>query len=75
MSSIIFDIETLGFPLETFDEVQQDYLLKFADTDEKRTLELQKFALSALTARIIAIGMMNPDTSAGKRTGALCFRN
>jgi hypothetical protein len=66
MSSIIFDIETLGFPLETFDEVQQDYLLKFADTDEKRTLELQKFALSALTARIIAIGMMNPDTSAGK---------
>ena len=35
MSSVVFDIETLAFPLETFDGVQQEYLLKFADSDEK----------------------------------------
>src|ERR1043165_9923109 len=66
MSCVVFDIETLGNHLDQFDEVQQEYLLKFADTEEKREAEIQKFALHALTARIIAIGMMNPDTGARK---------
>ena len=35
MSRIIFDIETLGFPLESFDSETQTYLLRFADSDEK----------------------------------------
>lgn len=50
MASVIFDIETIGMQLETFDDIQQEYLLKFADTDEKREAEIQKFALSPLTA-------------------------
>jgi 3'-5' exonuclease len=66
MSSVIFDIETLALPLETFDDVQKEYLLKFADTDEKREAELQKLNLYPLTAQIIAIGMLNPDTMSGK---------
>ena len=66
MSSVVFDIETLALSLESFDEIQQEYLLKFADTEEKRELELQKLNLSALTAQIIAIGMINPDTMGGK---------
>lgn len=66
MSHIVFDIETLGLPLDSFDPVRQEYLLKFADTDEKREEAIQKLSLHALTARIIAIGMMNPDTDAGK---------
>ncbi len=66
MSSVIFDIETLGLPFDSFDEVQQEYLLKFADTDEKKEAEIQKFPLSALTGRIIAIAMINPETMAGK---------
>ena len=66
MSRVVFDIETLGFPLESFDDVQREYLLKFADTDEKREAEIQKLSLHALTAQIIAIGMLNPDTNAGK---------
>ncbi len=66
MKRVVFDIETLGYPLEQFDEVQQEYLLKFADTDEKREAEIQKLSLHALTARIIVIGMLNPDTRAGK---------
>jgi len=66
MASVVFDIETLGFPIESFDDVQQEYILKFADTEEKRELELQKLALSPLTAQIIAIGMLNPETMSGK---------
>ncbi len=66
MSRVVFDIETLGFALDSFDPVQQEYLLKFADTDEKREEAIQKLSLHALTAQIIAIGMMNPDTDAGK---------
>lgn len=66
MSAVVFDIETLGFPIETFDEVQQEYLMKFADTEEKREVELQKLNLYPLTAQIIAIGMLNPETKSGK---------
>ncbi|MGA2623245.1 MAG: ribonuclease H-like domain-containing protein [Bacteroidota bacterium] len=66
MSHVVFDIETLGFPIESFDEVQQEYLLKFADSDEKRETEIQKLNLYPLTAQIIAIGMLNPETNAGK---------
>lgn len=66
MSRVVFDIETLGFPLDTFDAAQQDYLLKFADTDAKRQEVIQKLNLHPLTAQVIAIGMINPDTNAGK---------
>ncbi len=66
MTSVVFDIETLGFPLESFDSVQQEYLLKFADTQEKREIEIQKFSLSPLTARVIAIAMLNPASMSGK---------
>jgi hypothetical protein len=66
MTSVVFDIETLGFPLESFDSVQQEYLLKFADTQEKREIEIQKFSLSPLTARVIAIAMLNPTSMSGK---------
>lgn len=59
------DIETLGFPLESFDEVQQEYLMKFADTDEKREEAIQKLNHQPVTARVIAIGMLNPDSGAG----------
>jgi DNA polymerase elongation subunit (family B) len=66
MARVIFDIETLGYPFESFDEVQQEYLLKFADTEEKRTETIQKLSLHACTAQTIAIGMLNPDTNSGK---------
>jgi DNA polymerase elongation subunit (family B) len=66
MSRVVFDIETLGYPLETFDETQQEYLMKFADTEEKRLETIQKLNLHPMTARVIAIGMLNPDTHSGK---------
>lgn len=66
MSRVVFDIETLGFSLESFDTVRQEYLLKFADTGEKREEVIQKLNLQPVTAQVIAIGMLNPDTNAGK---------
>jgi len=66
MTRIVFDIETTGFPLESFDETQQQYLMKFSDTEEKKEEAIRKLNLSALTAQVIAIGMLNPDSNSGK---------
>jgi DNA polymerase III epsilon subunit-like protein len=66
MSHIVLDIETLGFPIESFDETQQKYLLKFAETDSDRIETIQKLSLYPTTAQIIAIGMLNPETNHGK---------
>ena len=63
---IVFDIETLGLPLESFDEQQQAYLTKFASTPEEMTEAIQKLNLSPFTARIIAVGMVNPESNQGK---------
>ena len=66
MSRVVVDIETVGAPLESFDDVQQEYLLKFSDTEEKKAETIQKFSLYPTTAQIIVIGMLNPDTGHGK---------
>ncbi|MGH2567593.1 MAG: ribonuclease H-like domain-containing protein [Bacteroidota bacterium] len=66
MSRVVVDIETLAFPLASFDRIQQDYLLKFAGTDEEKLETLKKLNLYPTTAQIIAIGMYNPDTERGK---------
>jgi len=66
MSHVVLDIETVGFPVESFDEIQQKYLLKFAETDADRTEAIQKLSLYPTTAQIIAVGMLNPETNRGK---------
>jgi DNA polymerase elongation subunit (family B) len=66
MSHVVLDIETLSFPLESFDETQQKYLLKFAETDAERAEAIQKLNLYPTTAQIIAIGMLNPETNRGR---------
>ncbi|MEK7818832.1 MAG: ribonuclease H-like domain-containing protein [Bacteroidota bacterium] len=66
MSRIVFDIETLGYKLETFDQEQQDYLLKFAEGYEGIEEAKQKLSLYALTAQVISIAIVNPDTGQGK---------
>jgi 3'-5' exonuclease len=66
MNRVVFDIETLGYPLESFDVQQQGYLTKFAHTEEELTDVIQKLNLTPFTAQIIAIGMLNPDTHSGR---------
>lgn len=66
MNRVVFDIETLGFPLESLDEERQAYLLKFAKTEEEKVEAIQRLNLNPFTAQVIAIGMLNPDSNQGK---------
>jgi 3'-5' exonuclease len=66
MAKVVFDIETFGYPLDSFDEAQQKYLLKFSETETEREEAIQKLSLYPTTAQIIAIGLMNPETNRGK---------
>lgn len=66
MNRVVFDIETLGFPFESYDEAQQEYLLKFAKNEEEREEAIQRLSLTPFTAQVLCIGMLNPDTKQGK---------
>ena len=66
MTRVVIDIETLGYPIDSFAEVRREYLLKFAETDADREEAIHKLNLYPTTAQIIAIGMLNPETGHGK---------
>ncbi len=65
MPKLIFDIETSGRDWEDFDEEQREYLLKFAQSREDEEKVKQQLSLYALTAEIVCIGVLNPDTNKG----------
>lgn len=72
MRELIFDIETVGYSFESFDEYQQEYLLRYAnleETEEKRQQKIDEVIrylnLSALTAQIVAIGLYDLQISKG----------
>ena len=54
---IVYDIETAGMPIDSFDEARQDYLLRGASTDELREKKINEMALSPLTGQIITLGL------------------
>lgn len=56
-SYLVFDLETVGHSAENFDDVQIEYLLRGASTEEEREKKIGEFALSPLTGRIVCIGM------------------
>jgi DNA polymerase elongation subunit (family B) len=73
MATLLFDIESVGFPLEHFDEAQQAYLMRAVEresTAEAKELARQRVIaelnLSPLTAQVVAIAMLNVDTERGK---------
>jgi 3'-5' exonuclease len=66
MSRLVFDIETSGVVFDTIDENMQDYLLRFAKTDEEIEQEKLKVNLYPYTAEIVCIGMLNVDSMQGK---------
>lgn len=61
-SRVVIDIETAGYPFETLDEQQKDYLLRFADTPDEVEQEKLKINLYPLTAEVVCIGLMNVDS-------------
>jgi DNA polymerase elongation subunit (family B) len=65
MSRLILDIETAGRELESLDEATRDYMLRGAETDEEIAAVRQSLSFYPLTAEVVAIGLLNPDTDKG----------
>lgn len=73
MAILVFDIETTALPVESFDEVQREYLFREADKLEDETARAQKRAdlehllsLYPLTAQIVCIAMLNAESLRGQ---------
>lgn len=71
MSRIIFDIETAGKDFDALEPAVQEYLLRWAQTEEEKSEVHESLSFYPHTAEIVSIGMLNPDT--GK--GAVFFQN
>ena len=73
MARLVFDIETSTLPLETFDETQQEYLLrevqKISDEQARAARHeevLRQFNLWPFTARVVCIAMLNAESQRGQ---------
>lgn len=73
MAKLVFDIETSGLPLENFDEVQQEYLLRDLEKipDEtaravRREEILRMFSLWPFTAQVVCVAMLNAESLRGQ---------
>lgn len=65
MSRVIFDIETAGYDFDSLEPEVRDYLTKWADSEEDRQAVKESLSFYPNTAEVVAIGMLNPDTSRG----------
>lgn len=65
MAKIIFDIETIGEKIESFDQTTQEYLLKYAKTDEEEQLIKDSLSFYPVTAQIATIGMFELESDKG----------
>lgn len=65
ISKLVFDIETIGVDFETLDKISQDYLLQYAENEEKEAEIKEQLGFSPLTGEIVAIGILNPETNKG----------
>ena len=73
MAKLVFDIETAALPLASFDETQQEYLLREAEKipDEttratKREEIRRQFNLWPFTAQVVCVAMVNAETQRGQ---------
>ncbi len=65
MSRVIFDIETAGGDFDTLEAPVRDYFLRFAESEEDVAAVKDSLSFYPLTAEIVAIGMLNPDSGKG----------
>ncbi len=65
MSRIIVDIETVGKDFASLDKETQEYLLRWAETEDKVQEVKESLSFYPLTGEVVAIGMLNPDTGKG----------
>ena len=62
---IIIDIETIGEDFDSLDEMSQEYVVRFAKSEEEIKAAKEGLGLSPVTGEIVAIGMLNPETDRG----------
>lgn len=65
MSRIIFDIETAGRDFDSLDKPTQEYLLRWAATEDEIKDVKESLSFYPVTGEIITIGMLNPETNKG----------
>lgn len=73
MATLVFDIETTALPLNSFDDAQQEYLMRDAarfpegPEREARRSELERqLNLYPFTAQVVCIAMVNADSGRGQ---------
>ena len=66
---LVFDIETVGCELETLSESQQEFILRYSEKqsneeekEKMRDESIRYLSLYPLTAKVVAIGMLNTET-------------
>jgi DNA polymerase elongation subunit (family B) len=62
---LVFDIETVADPFNEYPEAIKNYLLQYADSDEKKREIIEQFPFNPLTSSILAIGMMDHSDKNG----------
>lgn len=65
MSRVIFDIETVGKDFEILEKSVQEYLLRYAETEAAKEEVKDSLSFYPLTAEIVTIGLLDPDTKKG----------
>ncbi len=65
MSKVIVDIETYAQDFESLDRRTQEYFLKYAETDDEKEEMKDRLSFYPLTAQIVAIGLLEPDSQKG----------
>lgn len=65
IKKVILDIETAGCEFDSLDQISQDYLLKFAEDEQKEQEVRESLSFYPLTAQVVAIGMLEADSDKG----------
>lgn len=65
MSRIIIDIETVGKDFESLDRPIQEYLLRYAESEDEKDEIKDRLSFYPLTAEIVTIGLLDPDKNKG----------
>jgi len=65
VSTIVFDIETVGHDFDSLDERSKESFLKYAKTEEEIDAAKNSLGLFPLTGKIVAIGMLEVESDKG----------
>jgi hypothetical protein len=65
MPKILLDIETVGKDFASLDKTTQEYLMRYAGTEDEKEEVKDRLSFYPLTAEIVAIGLLDPDAQRG----------